>query len=248
MRVTASLRKALGAIALLAALAGCGGGGGAPLSGVGAASEIETGSIEGRAPGEGLPRIERPTLADLLQPGPVPERVLGRTDAPVTLIEYASLTCPYCRAFHEKGLPEIKRRYIDTGQVRLIARDFPIGKSAGAATLALRCVPEGKYFKLLDRLLLEQRTWVSQEVRRDQIFEVARKEGLTRADFDRCSADQKLAGDLNQVKLRGRQLGVVGTPTFFVDDMKLRTSPSLEEIKAAIDAALEKRKVAGRVQ
>lgn len=197
----------------------------------------------GQSLGEPLPKILNPTMADLMAPGPLPERIMGRPDAPVTLIEYASLTCPYCRAFHEKGLSEIKRQYIDKGQVRLIVREFPIGKASGAATVVNRCAPENKYFPLLNRFLLEQRLWVSQEVRRDAIFEVAKKEGFTRAAFDACFEDRATIDGLKWVKERGRQLGVVGTPTFFVQDQKLRTSPSLEQLREAIDAALGQKPV-----
>jgi protein-disulfide isomerase len=197
------------------------------------------------AGGEPLPKIVNPKLSDLLAPGPLPEMMLGRTDAPVALIYFVSLTCPHCARFHAEGLPEIERRYIATGKVRLIIREFPIGKTSGAAAVANRCVPAKKYFPLLARFLAEQKSWVSQEVRRDVIFEAAKKEGLTRVEFDNCQANQSIVDGLKRIKDRGRQLGVVGTPTFFVDEVKLRTSPSLQEITAAIETALERRKVAG---
>jgi protein-disulfide isomerase len=223
-------------------LAGCGSGLGP--SGTPDVSAVSTPagatSTDERPEGEPPPKIENPKLSDLMAPGPLPERSLGRADAPVTLIEYASLTCPYCRAFHEKVLADIKKQYIDKGQVRLIVREFPIGKTAGAATLVNRCVREDKYFSLLNRFLIEQKAWVSQEVRRDAIFEVARKDGMTRPEFDACFDNQQLIAGLKWIKERGRQLGVVGTPTFFVRDVKLRTSPSAEDLKRAIDAALQK--------
>ena len=226
-------------------LAGCGGGAGTTADPAGQptsffAAPAGGGSADERPPGEPLPKIEKPTLADLLAPGPLPERILGRVDAPVTLIEYVSLTCPYCRAFHEKVLADIKRQYIDKGQVRLIVREFPIGKSAGAATIANRCVATDKYFALLNRFLLDQKAWVSQEVRRDAIYEVAAKEGLKRSEFDACFENKQLAAALNQIKERGRRLGVVGTPTFFVQDKKLRTAPSADDIKRALDEALQR--------
>ena len=232
------------ALCVALAVAGCGGGLG-PTASAGP-SDTVTGTIPGavtaddRPDGEPAPKIENPTLADIMQPGPIPERIMGRADAPVTLIEYASLTCPYCRAFHEKVLADIKRQYIDKGKVRLIVREFPIGKTAGAATLVNRCVREDKYFALLHRFMVEQGSWVSQEVRRDAIFEVARKEGMTRTDFDACFDNQQMIASLKWVKERGRRLGVVGTPTFFVQDVKLRTAPSADDIKHALDGALNK--------
>lgn len=221
-------------------LAGCSGGSPGELTTASVTQPAGVSADEPRADGEPLPKIENPTLADIMKPGPLPERAMGRADAPVTLIEYASLTCPYCRTFHEKVLADIKKQYIDKGQVRLIVREFPIGKTAGAATIVNRCIREDKYFALLHRFLVEQKTWVSQEVRRDAIYEVARKEGMTRAQFDACFEDKQLVEGLKQVKERGRQLGVVGTPTFFVQDVKLRTSPSVEDLKRALDAAIAK--------
>jgi protein-disulfide isomerase len=202
-------------------------------------------SNDDRTDGEPAPKIENPTLADIMAPGPIPERVLGKADAPVTLIEYVSLTCPYCRAFHEKVLADLKRDYIDKGRVRLIVREFPIGKTAGAATIVNRCIREDKYFSLLHGFLVEQKSWVSQEVRRDAIFEVARKDGMTRPEFDACFENKAIVEGLKWVKERGRRLGVVGTPTFFVQDVKLRTSPSADDIRRALDAALQKTVSAG---
>jgi protein-disulfide isomerase len=204
------------------------------------ASVTAADSNDDRADGEPAPKIENPTLADIMAPGPLPERILGRADAPVALIEYVSLTCPYCRAFHDKVLADLKRDYIDKGKVRLIVREFPIGKTAGAATIVNRCMREDKYFSLQHRFLIEQKSWVSQEVRRDAIFDIARKDGMTRSEFDACFDNQQVIVGLKWVKERGRRLGVVGTPTFFVQDVKLRTAPSAEDIRRALDAALQK--------
>ena len=192
-------------------------------------------------PNEPLPKIEKPTLAEVAKPGPLPERFLGRADAPVTIYYYASLTCPHCRAFHAKGLPELKRLYIDKGKLRLVVREFPIGKSAGTATIALRCIAEVRYFKLLDRYLAEQANWVSQEVRHDAILAVAKKEGMTAAAYNSCLTNQAMINGLKAVKDRGRQLGVIGTPSFFVDEARLKPNPSLDDLKAAIEAALARK-------
>ena len=97
------------------------------------------------------------------------------------------------------------------------------------------------------RFLIEQKAWVSQDVRRDAIFDVARKDGMTRAEFDACFDNQQVIAGLKWGKERGRQLGVVGTPTFFVQDVKLRTAPTAEDIRRALDAALQKTASAGGV-
>lgn len=168
------------------------------------------------APG-GRVVIENPTMAQVMRPGPLPEQSLGRADAPVTVVKYASMTCPYCRQFHLKTFPLLKKRYIDTGRVRFVLREFPIGFQSGAATIALRCVPVGKYFAAYDALMRHQSQWVSQEVRHTPIWKVVRKLGLKRAKFDACYQDKQLIANLNAVKERGRTLGVIGTPNFFVN-------------------------------
>jgi protein-disulfide isomerase len=104
---------------------------------------------------------------------------LGRADAPVTIIKYASMTCPYCRRFQLEAFPVLKKDYIDTGKVRFIIREFPIGKQSGLATVALRCAAPDKYFALYDKLMAQQTSWVSQEVRPDPIFKVAAQVGMT---------------------------------------------------------------------
>lgn len=161
--------------------------------------------------------ITDPTIAQVMQPGPLPERAVGSATAPVTVIKYASMTCPYCRQFQATTFPELKRKYIDTGRVRFILREFPIGFQSGAATIALRCVPEDKYFAAYDALMKHQARWVSQDVRRDPIWQVVRRFGLTRQAFDACFNDEALIANLDAIKQRGRTLGVIGTPNFFVN-------------------------------
>ena len=162
--------------------------------------------------------IEKPTMAEVMQPAGLPERALGRSDAPITVIKYASMTCPYCRQFQKDTFPVLKKRYIDTGKIRFILREFPIGFQSGAATVALRCVAPENYFAAYDALMKSQSRWVSQEVRRDPIWQVVRKFGLSRAAFDACYDDKSLTANLNAVKERGRTLGVIGTPNFFINN------------------------------
>jgi protein-disulfide isomerase len=184
--------------------------------------------------------IENPTTAQVMQPGPLPEMSLGRADAPVTIIKYASMTCPYCRQFQTETFPILKREYIDTGKVRYILREFPIGFQSGAATIALRCAPEDKYFEVYDKLMRQQKRWVSQEVRRDPIFQVVRQVGMTRARFDECFADKALSESLNQVKERGRTLGVIGTPNYFVDGRLYKRRLTTKDIHKLVGEALAK--------
>ena len=174
--------------------------------------------------------IEKPTIADVMAPSPLPEMSWGRQDAPVTIVQYASLTCPHCRNFHKVTYPELKRRFIDTGKVRYILREFPIGKTSGNATIALRCAPPDKYLELYGKFMEQQPQWVSLEVRLDAIFAVARQVGMTRAQFDACLQNQGMIENLKWVKDRGRKLGIVGTPNFFIGDKLVKKELTIAEI------------------
>jgi protein-disulfide isomerase len=185
--------------------------------------------------------IEAPTLADVLaRASDLPEMSYGRADAPVVLVKYMSLSCPYCRRFHAEVFPGLKRDYIDTGKVRFVLREFPIGKASGTATIALRCAastPEA-YLALYGRFLAQQAQWVSQEVRIDAIGRVAAHEGLTAEAFSACLADKGLAARLNAVKERGRKLGIIGTPNFFLDNRLIKTTVDGPKLRSLLDARL----------
>lgn len=182
--------------------------------------------------------IAQPTRDDIFAPSPIPEMALGKPDAPVTMVQYASMTCPHCRAFHRDTFPEFKKSYIDTGKVRYVLREFPIGKQSGNATIALRCAPADKYFTLYGKLMEQQDSWVSQEVRLEPIFKVAKQVGLTQAQFDACLKDEKLVAGLNAVKDRGRTLGIIGTPNFFVGTTLVKKQLTMADIRALVDPML----------
>jgi protein-disulfide isomerase len=169
-------RKNLSAFVVAAALAGCTGEG--PTLGSLATGEpattaaLQAGTspdVPGYNPFNEQPAsavgrrevIENPSIAEIMQPGELPEMALGRADAPVTIVQYASMTCPYCRQFQRETFPALKREYIDTGKVRYVLREFPIGHQSGLATIALRCAPADKYFVLYDKLMAQQPSWVS---------------------------------------------------------------------------------------
>lgn len=181
--------------------------------------------------------IENPTIADIMAPSPLPEMSWGRPDAPVTIVQYASLTCPHCRNFHLTVYPELKRRFIDTGRVRYILREFPIGKSSGNATIALRCASPDKYLELYGKFLEQQPTWVSLEVRLDAIYSVAKQVGMTRPQFDACLQNQDMIAKLKWVKDRGRKLGVIGTPNFFIGTKLIKKELTIAEIADYVEQA-----------
>ncbi len=221
-------------------------GASALLTNTGAAADAKGASVtfnplatpQTKAPG-GREVIKNPTLADVLVKGKLPEFTLGRADAPVTVIKYASLTCPYCRQFHQKEFPKLKRELIDTGKVRFIIREFPIGRASGNATIALRCAKMDTYLDLYGKFLAQQANWVSQDVRLDHIYAVAQQVGMKRGEFDACLKNQGMINDLQWVKDRGRKLGVIGTPNFFIQNKLYKKQLTVAEIRQAVDQALK---------
>ncbi|MGE5513450.1 MAG: DsbA family protein [Bacteroidota bacterium] len=189
--------------------------------------------------------IQNPSREEVLKTGPLPEFSIGRADAPVVMIKYMSLTCPYCRRFQAETFPVLKREYIDTGKVRFIFREFPIGKTSGAATIALRCAPMDKYLTLYEKFLFRQAQWVSQEVRLDPIYKIASEVGISREQFDSCRKNQAMIDGLKWVKERGRELGVIGTPNFFIDGRLVKNVIGMKEIREIVDPLVAARVAGG---
>jgi len=178
--------------------------------------------------------LDVPPREELTREGPLGERALGNPKAPVTVIEYASLTCPHCAHFQRDIFPRVKKEFIDTGKIRFIVREFPIGHTSGAAAIVNRCAPADKYFALFNDFLLRQSEWVSLEIRPDAIYSVAKGSGMAREAFDKCLTNQTIIGGLTEMKQRGRQFGVIGTPTFFANGRKAQGEVTFEEFKALI--------------
>jgi protein-disulfide isomerase len=188
--------------------------------------------------GGGREVIANPTLAEIVLPGPLPDIELGRADAPVVVVQYASLTCPFCKQFHNEVFPAFKAEYIDTGKVRYILRDFPIGRTSGQASIALRCAKPAKALELYGKFLNQQANWVSQDIRLDPLFAVASQVGLTRAEFDACRTDAVLVEALKSTKDRGRKLGIIGTPNFFIGAKRFKKTLVMTDLRVEIDALL----------
>jgi protein-disulfide isomerase len=244
------------ALMLLAALAGCTGEGLSLAAGDGPAETEATGGVPRDAqfsPFSNEPLsavgarevIKNPSVEEIMKPGGLPEMALGRKDAPVTIVQYASMTCPYCKRFQVEDFPVLKREYIDTGKVRYVLRaEFPIGKQSGLATIALRCAPPDQYFVLYEKFMLQQPSWVSQEVRPDPIFKVAQQVGMTRAQFDSCRENRGMIAAINGIKERGRTLGIIGTPNFFISGKLVKSRIGIKEIREMVDPVLAARAVA----
>lgn len=177
-------------------------------------------------------------VTELMKPGPLPEKSLGKDDAPVTIVEYASMTCPHCAHFHKTTLPELKTKYIDTGKVRLIMREFPFDPRAEAGFMLARCSNDN-YFAMIDVLFQQQENWARSENARAALLQLAKLAGFSQESFEACLTDQKLLNDVRAVKSRGEtEFGVESTPTFFINGQKYPGALTIAEASAIIDGLL----------
>ena len=173
----------------------------------------------------------------------VAEKVMGRDDAPVTMIEYSSLACPHCAAFHRDVLPKIKETYIDTGKVRLVYRDFPLGGLALVAAMVARCGGRQKYFGFIEVLFRSQAQWSRSDDPRRELARVARFAGISQKDFEACLVNEPLMTDIRERAADAQQkFGIDSTPTFIIEGEKVVGARPFEDFRDVIEKALEKKR------
>jgi protein-disulfide isomerase len=178
-----------------------------------------------------------PDLSTLLEPPALGDKVLGRTDAPVTIVEYASATCPHCAAFHKDVFPKLKSEFIDTGKVKFIFREFPFDDLALAAFMLARCAPPDKYFPMIDVLFEQQKVWASKEARAE-LGKIAQLAGIGEDGFDKCLKNEELAKGIMAIRDKAANTyGVEATPTFFVNGKELRGEHSIDQFRKLISEA-----------
>jgi protein-disulfide isomerase len=188
-------------------------------------------------PGQAL--AENVPVADLMKPNALPDLALGDDKAPVTMIEYASMTCPHCAHFQEATFPELKKRYIDTGKVRFTLRAFPLDALAAAGFMVARCGGNDKYMPIVETLFAKQSDWIVKEPL-PPLKSIAKQFGFTEDSFNQCLANQKLLDDIQTVRDHAAEkLGVNSTPTFFVNGKKLIGDVSIDALAKEIDSYLK---------
>jgi len=196
-----------------------------------------------------LPSLTGPALAadkisdvELMAPNALPDMVMGDAKAPVTVIEYASMTCPHCAHFAETTLPEFKKRYIDTGKVRYIFREFPLDNLAAAAFMLARCAGEkdsSKYFAMIDTMFRQQRTWAVEKPV-PPLMAISKQAGFTEESFNACLANQKVLDGIEAIRQRAvDKFNVKSTPSFFINGTLAAGALTIEELAKQIDPYLK---------
>jgi len=175
-------------------------------------------------------------LTGLNDPPAYGEMALGPDTAKVTVIEYASATCPHCAAFHNETFGSLKKEYIDTGKIRFVMREFPHQDAALAAFMLARCAPKEKYFPLIDVFFATQPEWTQDPLA--GLNKIAQQAGFTKESFDACMKNETIAKQILEVRTKAEGFGVTGIPTFFVNGERYEGENTIEAFRAKIDPLL----------
>jgi protein-disulfide isomerase len=182
------------------------------------------------------------TAAPVTKPVSLPDMALGPIKAPVTIVEYASMSCPHCAAFEQNVFPMLRSKYIDTGKVRFVFREFPIDIKAAAASMLARCIGNGdaeKFFDVIDMLFKQQDQLMAQT--KDTLKAIGKQNGMSEQAVESCEKDQAMLDKLSaDQKFAFEVLKVDATPTFFINGEKLRGAMSFEELDQKIRSLLKK--------
>ena len=175
--------------------------------------------------------------------GPLPadqDMAMGDANAPVTVIEYASMTCPHCAKFHNAYLPEIKKKYIDTGKVRLVFREFPLDRAAYQASILARCSGADRFFPYIKILFTQQSNWARAKDQKTALAKLGQMGGVSISTFDGCLADKKLGDGILKTRKDGTDNHKIeSTPSFIIDGKTYAGSLDLAAFSKVVDPLLK---------
>jgi protein-disulfide isomerase len=150
------------------------------------------------------------------------DRVLGKADAPITVVEYASMTCPHCARFQLVVFPDVKKDWIDTGKVKWIVRDYPLDALALKAAMVARCAPPDRFYAFVDTFLTAQDQWMRAKNFEAAITRLAQLGGMSPGDVSACLKNKAVEEQVvNSRLVATKELGVDSTPTFFINGKKV---------------------------
>lgn len=182
------------------------------------------------------------TALEVAKPSPLGDMALGPDNAAVTVVEYASMTCPHCAAFTLNVFPKLKAEYIDTGKIRFVFREYPLDLKAAAGAMLARCIGKtdpGKYFAVIDLLFRQQADWVLSNTA-DSLKRIGRQAGLTEEQVNACLKDQKVLDGIQAgQEFASKTLKVNSTPTFFINGTLVKGETSIETFEQMINPLLK---------
>lgn len=183
---------------------------------------------------------QAPSTEELAVAGPLGEKAEGKEDAPVTIIEYASMTCGHCATFANETFPKLKEKYIDAGKVRFILREFPLDPIAAAGFMVARCAGDDKYFAVVDALFARQKEWAYSNDPVTGLQNLTKQFGFTQESFEACLTNQEMLDGVNWVRQRGAEkFGVNSTPTFFINGKIYRGAIKFEDMEKILEPLLK---------
>jgi protein-disulfide isomerase len=207
-------------------------------SGAAAGSALATARLIGFAPA--LAQNATVNVGELMAEGALPDVVEGEANAPITIVEYASMTCSHCAAFATKVYPTLKSKYIDTGKAKLILREFPLDPLATAGFMLARCAGD-KREAMVELLFAQQKNWAFVEKPLDGLANIVKQTGMSQESFEKCLKDQALYDKVNMVRDRGAEkFGVNATPTFFINGKRVSGEMTVEQLEKEITPLLPK--------
>ena len=176
----------------------------------------------------------------------LPDMVLGNPQAPVTIIEYASMSCPHCAEFHNTTLARIKTEYVDTGKVKLIFREYPLNQPAVYGAIRARCSGPQRFFPFIEALFKQQAAWAAATDVVGRLTQIGQIGGVTADQYQACLNDRTLTNQIIQTRLNGeQQFGVQSTPTFIIGDQIVEGALPYEQFRQAIEDVMAGRPVRG---
>jgi protein-disulfide isomerase len=207
---------------------------------LGAALGFGFGGLYLLAPGAALAQNTKIDVTQLMADQALPDVVEGEANAPVTIVEYASMTCSHCAAFHNQVYPTLKSKYIDTGKVKFMLREFPLDPLATAGFMLARCAGD-KREAMVALLFAQQKNWAFVEKPLDGLANIVKQTGMSQESFESCLKDQQLYEKVNVVRDRAAEkFGVNSTPTFFINGKRVSGEMTIEQLDKELTPLLPK--------
>jgi len=179
-------------------------------------------------------------VQELNKPGSLSEISIGRPDAKITIIEYASMTCGHCGRFHRDLLPQLKAKYIDTGIARLVVREFPLDFTAIAVSMLARCAGPKHTYNVIATMFDRQQQWMRKGDIRNDIQKIMNEFGMSDKAHKRCMVNKELFHQIKAIRQRAIEtFGVKSTPTFFINGKPLAGPQSVDEFDRIIQPMLK---------